>query len=111
MFWRLLGSASRAASTELTSTEPLDYLHAAVVLSLAWEPLREDGRVLRLDAQCDADAGHPDWNGRKVSVRLLDVVLANHFVFGAVAHGHRFAVRFHSGSLLEGLCRRVSVVL
>ena len=124
---------------ELTNTEVLEYLHDAVVVRLVYEPLREDCRVLLLNVACDSHAGHPDWNGRNVLIRLHDIYLANHFVFGAVTgdeqinswtdsvsasmgemierlptaigRGIRFSVSFHSGSLLEGVCHRVFVDL
>jgi hypothetical protein len=124
---------------ELTESEALEYLHDAVVTGLHYRLEREDCRELVMTVTCDRDAGHPTWDGRRLLVRLHDLVLANLFVFGAVVGreqinswgsqlsasmelelerlrssgigtaGQRFSIAFHSGSVLEGVCQRIVV--
>lgn len=124
---------------ELTELEVLEYLHDGVAISLEYRLGADDCREFVLSAICDPDSGYPMWEGKCIVIRLHDLVLANHFVVGAVAGrdqinswstqlspsitaelqrlrsaglraaGRPFSVTFHSGSLLEGICRRILV--
>ena len=126
---------------ELTEFEVLEHLHDAVVTAVAYRLDRGDGREFVVTATCDPDAGYPPWEGRRIVVRLNDLVVAHHRVFGAVAGterinswgsqlspsiaaelerlrssgfvaaGQRFSIVFQSGSALEGVCKRVFVEL
>jgi hypothetical protein len=124
---------------ELAETEELEYLHDAVVTHVDYRFEAADCREILLLVTCNRDAGHPTWDGKPLLVRLHDLVLANHFVIGAVigreqinswdsqlsalmeaeldrrrsagitTEGQRFSITFHSGSLLEGVCQRIVV--
>lgn len=124
---------------ELTDFEVLDYLHDATVTSLVYRFDVDNRRELVLTVICNRDAGYPTWDGKRIVIRLHDLILANHFVVGAMAgrehldawraqlspsmavelkrlaaagirpSGHPFVVAFHSGSALDVICRRVFV--
>ena len=126
---------------ELTELEVLEYLHDGVVTAVVYRLDRGDCREFVVTVTCDPDAGHPPWAGRRIVVRLHDLVAAHHRVFGAVAgterinswgsqlspsiaaelerlrssgfvaDGQRFSIVFQSGSVLEGVCQRVFVEL
>ena len=126
---------------ELTDLEVLEYLHDAVVTAVVYRLDRDDCREFVLTVTCDPEAGYPPWEGRRVVVRLHDLVVAHHRIFGAVVgqeqinswgsqlspptaaelerlrgsgfgpHGQRFCVTFQSGSVLEGACQRAFVEL
>src|SRR4030081_643655 len=68
----------------LTESEELEYLHDAVVTGLYYRLEVDDCRELVMTVTCDRDAGHPKWSGKRLFVRLHDLVLANHFVVGFV---------------------------
>jgi hypothetical protein len=124
---------------ELTDFEVLEYLHDAVVTTLVYRLDADNRREFALTVVCHPDAGYPKWDGKRIVIRLHDLILANHFVFGAVtgreqidswhsqlspsmaaelqrlaasgsrASGYPFLVTFHSGSVLEGICRHILV--
>jgi hypothetical protein len=126
---------------ELTDMALLEYLHDAVVLSISYRAEVIDCREILLRVTCDRESGYPTWEGQRLCVRLHDVIVANHYVFGAVtgqeqinAWGTRlsvsmgaeiqriqaaginctgiaFSLTFHTGSHLEGMCRRLFVEL
>ena len=124
---------------ELTNTALLEYLHDAVALGINYRADNEDCRKIVFTIVCNPEAGYPEWDGKRLSVQLDDVVVANHYVFGAVTGeeqinawntklsasmeaevqrieaagiscaGVRFSVTFHTGSHIEGICRRLLV--
>jgi len=117
----------------------LDYLHDATVDEVTYDLADKDDRSVVLSVRCHPDAGYPDWNGKRLVVRLESIVLFSFRAFGAVAgkeeinswrsvvsaeteselarlqglgcdcSGTRFEIVFQSGSVLEGLCHRITV--
>ena len=117
----------------------LDYLHDAIVYEVTYDLTGKVDRSVALPVKCHPNAGHPDWNGRRLTVRLESIVLFSFRVFGAIAgkeeinswragvsgeteselarlqglgcdcSGTRFEIVFQSGSVLEGLCHRIAV--
>ena len=126
---------------ELTDTALLEYLHDAVVLSISYHAEESRDRIILLVVTCDREAGYSPWEGKRLCIRLDDVIVANHYVFGAVAGqeqvnawgtklsasmegeiqriqatginctGIAFSLTFHTVSYLEGMCRRLFVEL
>jgi hypothetical protein len=124
---------------ELTDTSLLAYLHDSVVLSVSYQAEDRSCRSMAITVICDPEAGYPEWDGKRLSIQLNDVITANHYIFGAVigdeqinawgtklsasmeaevqrietagisCAGTRFSVTFHTGSHLEGICRRLFV--
>jgi hypothetical protein len=122
----------------ITDPNILEYLHDAIVLEVTYDLKDKESRSMTLSVNCEPDAGYPAWNGKQLSIRLESVVLASFSVFGAVTgmeqinswgtsvseamvseikrlqvagcdcSGVRFAVVFQSGSVLEGLCQRIT---
>jgi hypothetical protein len=117
----------------------LAYLHDATLLGIKYDASIKDRRRVVLNAVCHTDAGYKDWAGKHIQIRLDEVLLLNHFVFGCVTSdekidswqaslsgrmedeirrmeesglnfsGHRFIVTFHTGSYLEGICRSIII--
>jgi hypothetical protein len=126
---------------ELTDVALLEYLHDAVVLGICYRAEEVDCREILLKVVCDRESGYPAWDGKRLCIRLRDVMVVNHYVFGAVTSqeqintwgtrlspsmeadiqrirstgincgGIAFSLTFHTGSLLEGMCRQVFVEL
>jgi hypothetical protein len=122
----------------ITNPNILEYLHDAIVLEVTYDLKDKESRSMMLSVNCEPDAGYPAWNGKQLSIRLESVVLLTFSAFGAVAgkervnswtatvseaidaelqrlqglgvdcSGVRFAVAFQSGSVLEGLCQRIT---
>lgn len=111
----------------------LGYLHDATVVALEHRVDDDGTRVIELVAWCNPDAGHPDRDGRRVRLRLDDVLVATWRVHGEV-HGQEtidrvngvlsdemfaqrarllndgvaISISFHSGSRLEAVCGAVT---
>jgi len=122
----------------ITDPNTLEYLHDAVVLEITYDLRNKDSRSITLHVNCAPDAGYPAWNGKQLIIRLESVVLLSFSAFGAVTgnervnswttivsdavdaelrrlqsrgvdcSGVRFAIAFQSGSVLEGLCHRIT---
>jgi hypothetical protein len=122
----------------VSTHEALDYLHDAEIREIRFEIVGGCRRYV-LRVTCHADAGSPTWDGRTLLITLEDVRLASHSVFGAVTAAEiidswkrevspamrgevkrledtglrigdePFAITFHSGSHLEGVCGSVRV--
>jgi hypothetical protein len=124
----------------LTDFQKLDYLHDAKCLEIAWDCTSPSGRILRLLAVADSEAGFSLWEGKELIITLSDVV-ATRFMSWGFQTGQetidawrqgvsdslerecqslrasgisvpslRFSISFHSGSCLEVVCSEVSVV-
>jgi hypothetical protein len=124
----------------LTDFQNLAYLHDATCLEIAWNCTSPSGRILRLSAVVDVEAGFPLWDGKELIITLSDVV-ATRFTgwgfqtgketidawrqgvsdsleqecqslqtSGILVPSLRFLVTFRSGSCLEVVCSAVSVV-
>lgn len=117
----------------------LEYLHDATLLRITYDSQDSNSRSMMLSVKCVSDAGYPAWNGKQLIIRLESVVLVSFWAFGAVTGKERinswartcsqamaselrrlqglgadcsgvcFAIAFQSGSLLEGLCKRITV--
>ena len=124
---------------EITDVTILSYLHDATVHEVAYDLRDENDRSMRLSVECDPAAGYSRWDGKRLDVRLESIVLASFSVFGALAgteqinswgtsvseamesevrrlqaagcdcRGVRFVISFQSGSVLEGLCKCITV--
>jgi hypothetical protein len=124
---------------ELTDLDVLDYLHDADVTSLVYRLDADNRREIVLSVDCHPDSGCPKWDGKRIVIRLHDLILATHLVYGAQAgreeinswdsrltpwmvserrrlaaagvnvFGRPFSVAFHSGSALAGICKHIFV--
>ncbi len=123
----------------ITDPNILEYLHDASVSEVAYDCRDASSRNMTLSVICTPDAGYPAWDGKRLCIRLESVVLLSFSAFGAVTGkervdswtanvsgaieaelrrlqglgidctGDRFVVAFQSGSVLEGLCQRITV--
>ncbi len=124
---------------EISDFRILAYLHDATLVGIKYDASKKTHRSLILEVICHVDAGYKDWAGKYLCIRLIDVLLLNHFVFGCVSgeekidswqttlstgmdaearrieksgincSGHRFTLTFHTGSCLEGIFRRIII--
>lgn len=69
----------------MTSPEPFDYLHDAVVVELRCYCDAAHVRHIAIRVACDDDAGYSNWNGQQILVELQDVVEANYQMVGSMA--------------------------
>lgn len=123
----------------ITDPNILEYLHDASVSEIVYDCKDTSNRNGAISVTCTPDAGYPAWDGKRLCIRLESVVLLSFSAFGAVTGkerldswtpnvsgaieaelrrlqgmgidcaGERFAVTFQSGSLMEGLCQRITV--
>ena len=118
----------------------LEYLHDAKCLDVVWDCSDPRERLIHVSVVVHHEAGYPQWDGKKLRITLSDVVIANSKCLGyrlgeetldcwrvsssdtfeqeciamkasgIVVPTLRFLVSFHSGSLIELACSRVSIV-
>lgn len=122
-------------------SEVFDYLHDADIVEIRLTCTSDGCRDLTIALLCDADTGSLKWNRKKLVFHLHDIVLSSHVVvgamqapeklnswteeispalqrdlvanaaFGLLSTGQQFCLRFHSGSVLEGVCRELQLEL
>lgn len=123
----------------ITDPSILEYLHDATVFEIVYDCKDISVRNVAMHVTCAPDAGIPMWDGKRLCIRLESVVLLSFSAFGAVfgkeelnswtpnvsrefeaevqrlqstgvdCAGERFAVAFQSGSLMQGVCKRITV--
>jgi hypothetical protein len=124
---------------ESTTLKELEWLHDSIVFSVIYDASNSLGRMVKLAIRCPADLGFAPWEGKTLVLVATDVVVSKHVVWGwvtapetidAVRPGVTTAVRestmearrmgerlpnlefticFHSGSMLEVICRDIQV--
>jgi hypothetical protein len=122
-----------------TTLEQLDWLHDSVVHNVVYDASGDSGRLVKLAIRCHAQSGYAPWEGKDLVLAAIDVAVSKHTVWGwvtapetidAIRPGVSAAVRdstlearrmgarlpnleftisFHSGSLLEVICRELQV--
>jgi hypothetical protein len=121
--------------------ENLNYLHDATVLSIRYTMAEDGSRDIVIETICHYDSGFEFWNGKQVNVLLKNVILLEQFLYGFTSgreeigswdfaipasleseaqrlqklgvncSGIRFAVSFHTGSYMRGICRQIDVLI
>ena len=120
-------------------SEVFDYLHDADIVEIRFFCTSDGCRNLTIALLCDSDTGSLRWNRKKLVFHLHDIVRSSHVVVdamhapeqlnswteeispalqrdllanaavGLLSTGQRFCLRFHTGSVLEGVCRKLLV--
>ncbi len=117
-----------------------EYLHDSKLISVQYDTSTGDTRNLILTMECHPEAGHPEVNGQTLCIRALDVVFLSYTAWGYVVGEEvvddwkpsvskstvsqlrkrekmgvfipekQITVTFHSGSVLEFVCRELDVI-
>lgn len=122
----------------ITDPNILEYLHDATVSTIVYDCKDTSSRSIEILVTCAPDAGFTMWNGKRLRIRLESVVLLSFYAFGAIVgreeidswttnvteslevelqrlrsagvdcEGEVFMVAFQSGSLMQGVCKRIT---
>lgn len=119
--------------------EQLKWIHDCTVIAVYWGILAHERGMLRLDIRCPNDLGYAPWESKTLSLKIVDAAVINWLgwygsvgpetidaIRGGITNTLRkqintvaargasfpaieFSVSFHSGSLLEVVCRDLEI--
>ena len=121
-----------------TSLDELAWLHDCDVTKIAYDFTREDGKSIALTMRCPEDLGYAPWEGKTLTLVLVDVRASRQILWsthglesldavqpgisddmrqeilrttklGARYRGLECTLVFHSGSWIELICRELQV--
>ena len=121
-----------------TSLEELAWLHDCDVTKIAYDFIRDDEKSIALTMRCPDDLGYAPWEGKTLTLALVDVRASRQFLWsthgsesldairpgisdemrqeilratklGARYPGLECTLVFHSGSWIESICRELQV--
>jgi hypothetical protein len=126
---------------KIADLDMLGYLHDATVSSIKYEMGQGGARNVEIFCLCHRDSGYEEWNDKTIKVTLKETIILSHFLCGYTVGreeidrwewslsptmedkirkleeirlncaGIRFAVFFHTGSHIEGICREIDLVI
>ena len=123
---------------QLTTLEQLKWIHDCVLVGLAHEISSDGVRLIRLTIECPPDLGYEPWEGKTLLLAAVDVAVSQYFLWSVAGPetidairpgvltdirarmteakemgmrfpGLEFLISFHSGSLLEVVCKELQV--